>query len=266
MTEPAPTGKLCASVPLEVRDHRKTQWYWIDNGVYERYGAQVGLAGLGLYLALAKYVNREEGSCYPSLATLAEKCGSTPKTIAEHLRVLHDKGLIHVDLRPGRSPLITLLPIVNRAPDPDPSKKDQCPCCSLTAKQPQPTEKLEVPVPDAQNVTRVESTEEPSPEPKRELNSLSGSMVQGEGKPAPVMMTETLTVPDPATTSPHAITDETREALCESGLAGIRGILANLSRIDAVRLEMQGCNHPRRDETGTACAVCYEILEPAAAD
>jgi DNA-binding transcriptional regulator YhcF (GntR family) len=53
-------------------------------------------------LALADNAN-DEGMCYPSLRTVATKCGMHPRTVLRAIESLESEGHLSRDLRPGRS-------------------------------------------------------------------------------------------------------------------------------------------------------------------
>lgn len=58
-------------------------------------------------LALADNAN-DEGTCYPSLSTLARKCSMTARSVRRNLRDLEAAGLVRSEDRDGRSTVYTL--------------------------------------------------------------------------------------------------------------------------------------------------------------
>jgi biotin operon repressor len=52
-----------------------------------------------ILLALADFANTESGDCFPSLPTLAKKCGISKKTLCKHLNSLRAQGVVKT--RPG---------------------------------------------------------------------------------------------------------------------------------------------------------------------
>jgi hypothetical protein len=59
-------------------------------------------------IALAHYANWEWGHCFPSAQTIANDCECTEKTVRTKLEYLVQKGLISIQQRPGKTPVITL--------------------------------------------------------------------------------------------------------------------------------------------------------------
>src|SRR5262245_29194536 len=150
--------------PIEGRSMRERPWFWIANEVADRYGAQIGLAGLGLYAALARYADNTSGEAWPSLATLAQRYDCDQRTIATHLAVLVDAHLIHVQYRPGRSPLITLLTLTAKS---DPCKKCEGEAVPLSSSPgPRPAAQEPTVLPPTKNVRdkSLEKTPEKNPQ------------------------------------------------------------------------------------------------------
>lgn len=84
---------------MEVRDKRKDNWFWIDNIILERYGAEIGPYGIALYCALCKYASNETQTSYPSQASLGKLLGMTPPTVRAALKKLVECGLVEYEHR-----------------------------------------------------------------------------------------------------------------------------------------------------------------------
>ena len=63
------------TTPVQVRSHRRVQWFWIDNAVLDTYGPTLGPIGLALYMALCRHASSTTGKCWPSLERLSRQCG-----------------------------------------------------------------------------------------------------------------------------------------------------------------------------------------------
>lgn len=66
------------------------------------------LAKLVLF-ALSQYANWQTGICWPSAATLAADCECSERSIRYKLDYLAEQGIILIEDRPGRSPMIQLM-------------------------------------------------------------------------------------------------------------------------------------------------------------
>jgi Helix-turn-helix domain len=94
---------------LQVRSHRRAQWFWIDNDVIDAHAQAIGPIGVALYCALARHCNHKTSQCYPSFGRLGRQLGLTPLTVSRYVQRLVDRRLITVEARPGHPALITLL-------------------------------------------------------------------------------------------------------------------------------------------------------------
>ncbi len=47
----------------------------IDNSIIDDCAAQIGIYGLGIYVAIKRHLNQKTGDCYPSYQTIARKLG-----------------------------------------------------------------------------------------------------------------------------------------------------------------------------------------------
>jgi len=105
--EPLETTDTSAEV--QIRSHRRAQWFWCDNDLIDAHAQTIGAIGVALYVALARYANHKTGQCWPSMERLSAQLGMTPLTTRRYLRRLVERGLIAVELRPGHTARITLL-------------------------------------------------------------------------------------------------------------------------------------------------------------
>ena len=111
MTQTPHTTPVPEDAPLQVRSHRRAQWFWVDNTVLDTYGPALGPIGLALYMGLCRYANSTTGKCFPSLVTLSRQCGISVISASRHLKDLVACGLIQIEPRPGTTAMITLLHI-----------------------------------------------------------------------------------------------------------------------------------------------------------
>lgn len=77
----------------QVRDNRKCNWFWADNSIIDTYAAKIGPYGVLVYMLLCRMAN-EQGTCWPSLATISEKIGVSETTVKKSLAVLVEHGLV----------------------------------------------------------------------------------------------------------------------------------------------------------------------------
>ena len=107
-------------VPFIVRDRRRKGFFTIDNELLDRYGDELGPYGLAVYMALARFAN-QEGSCWPSLATIARKTGMSRPQVIREIAKLKALALIAVEHQIGKkgehtSNLYILLDMTTLAP------------------------------------------------------------------------------------------------------------------------------------------------------
>lgn len=85
---------------MQVRDMRSTHWFWMDNAILDIYGPQLGAYGIAVYTALCRMANAN-GTCWPSLNTLASTIGISRSTVIRSLEKLESLGLISISHRNG---------------------------------------------------------------------------------------------------------------------------------------------------------------------
>lgn len=98
-------------------------YFSLDNDVIDHHAKTIGIIGVGLYTALARYANRKTGACWPSIGRLANLLDCARSTIKIYLRKLVEVGLItitprHDEAGDATSHLYTLL-------DPSPTAMDR---------------------------------------------------------------------------------------------------------------------------------------------
>ena len=263
LTEDACTCAM-PDAPLQIRSIGKG-WLWINNAVYDRYATQLGIEGLGLYVALARYANNKTAQCWPSLSRLATEMGTEVAVLEQALDRLTAAGLLHRSQQPGKGTVLTLL-----APPPEvPAAPAVCP------------------LPPTPIVSRTcEDVREQNPEEKKTFVSLSSPPQKQHKEQTRVReMDETSSWSQPPVTFGSVVRPD--EALAAAQLspedyatfyAEVKGLLmaegvkefclttpvieAKMSLIldQQVRVQVQdGCLHEHVD-TANVCNDCGEVL------
>jgi hypothetical protein len=94
---------------IRIRDKRTTRRFFVDNVILDVYGEQLGPYGLATYMALCRFADIKEQTCYPSIQTIADTIGAGTSKTRESLRTLEELELIHTEHRPRSSSIYTLL-------------------------------------------------------------------------------------------------------------------------------------------------------------
>ena len=267
-------------IPVQIRSIRTTRWLWIDNTVYDHYATQLGLEGLGLYVALARYANNKTAQCWPSLPRLATEMGTEVALLEEALHRLEAAKLIHIGHHPTKGTILTLLkPSADTLPAPAPvpvaptlpsracedelnSKQDlkNKPCSSLREEE-QP-ERKEQPLRCAPAAGKKEYNH-----PDDETSSWTKPPVAWTAqRPDALLATAQLSPDDYATC--YAAAKATLIAEGVKALCLITPIIeARMTSLLAPRVSMQsrseGCLHEHVD-TNETCNDCGEVLTPVA--
>ena len=71
----------------------------IENSIINECLPRIGLAGLGVYVVLKKFLNQKSGQCNPSYQTIARKAGVDRSTIIRYVKKLKAVNLIDPQLR-----------------------------------------------------------------------------------------------------------------------------------------------------------------------
>ncbi len=72
---------------ITIRDLRKGDWYWISKVLLDEYGSTIGPIGIAVYNCLAEHAN-QEGFCFPSHQTIANKIGASISSVQRGIRQL----------------------------------------------------------------------------------------------------------------------------------------------------------------------------------
>jgi Helix-turn-helix domain len=71
----------------------------IENSIINECLPRIGLAGLGVYVVIKKFLNQKSGQCNPSYQTIARKAGVDRSTIIRYVKKLKTVNLIDPELR-----------------------------------------------------------------------------------------------------------------------------------------------------------------------
>ena len=145
-------------------------YFSLDNALIDHLAKTIGIMGVGLYTALARYANRKTGECWPSIGRLAHLLDCARSTIKIYLGKLVEVGLItitprHDEAGDSTSHLYTLL-------DPSPAAIDRRHAAHAAAVAAAPEGgrlTADLPPADCQPTGRLPADPEPSiPEPTEE--------------------------------------------------------------------------------------------------
>jgi len=96
---------------IEIRDIRDPGWFYIDNEIIDKYGAELGVYGIAVYTILARHAHHSSQRAWPSVSTMAERLGTARRKIIEAIEKLEELNLIKVERSRGRSNIYTLLKV-----------------------------------------------------------------------------------------------------------------------------------------------------------
>jgi pyocin large subunit-like protein len=82
----------------ELRDGRERGWWWVDNETSSHWRAKLGPIAWSVYTLLIEMAGND-GNCWPSYATTAERCGISRRSAVSAVRALVDAGLVAVTER-----------------------------------------------------------------------------------------------------------------------------------------------------------------------
>jgi hypothetical protein len=71
----------------------------INNSIIDDCAAQIGIYGLGIYVAIKRHLNQKTGDCYPSYQTIARKLGIDRSTVIRYVKKLKALNLLSPLLR-----------------------------------------------------------------------------------------------------------------------------------------------------------------------
>lgn len=79
-----------------VRDFRSARFFWLDNEVVDIFLPQIGPTAFAVYAYLSRFVSNETQTCWPSMATMAERLQLSKSTIHRSLQVLTEAKMLRV--------------------------------------------------------------------------------------------------------------------------------------------------------------------------
>lgn len=83
-----------SSLPIEIRDTRKKQQFILDDLIIDQYAKEIGVYALCVYSVIARHVDKNQQS-YPSVETIAEKLGISPRTVMRAIPKLVKCKMVH---------------------------------------------------------------------------------------------------------------------------------------------------------------------------
>ena len=83
---------------MEITSRRNHPFYIVDNALLDIHGHQLKPNGIAVYNALCRFADRE-GTCYPSIQTIARKIGIGRSTVIKAIQTLVSLGLVEVETR-----------------------------------------------------------------------------------------------------------------------------------------------------------------------
>lgn len=97
------------------RDKRSCNWFWVDNSFIKDWAKNFGPTTSAVYMALCMFASEENGSCYPSMTTLADMLGTSRQTILNSLKKLEESEVIDIEHGKGEGNpnIYTINPLSN---------------------------------------------------------------------------------------------------------------------------------------------------------
>lgn len=80
---------------MKIEDNREGGFFWADNEIIDKYGAELGPFGIAVYMALSRHANRNR--CFPSFGGIAKRIGASRPTVVKAIKKLEELGLISVE-------------------------------------------------------------------------------------------------------------------------------------------------------------------------
>jgi hypothetical protein len=91
-------------------------WFQVENAVFDHGAELLGANGLLVYCCLLRHQN-SKGECWPSMPTLARKCGLSRATVARAIAHLRENGAVSVlSGGTGRANVYRIHPIFGEVP------------------------------------------------------------------------------------------------------------------------------------------------------
>lgn len=85
-------------MPIQVRDNRGSNWFWLHNAVVDVHGARLGPYAGWIYVALCPHSNTEQ-TAWVSHRKMAEETGISDRKLRDELKRLEVLGLITIEQR-----------------------------------------------------------------------------------------------------------------------------------------------------------------------
>lgn len=85
-------------MPIQVRDNRGGNWFWLHNAIVDMHGAQLGPYAGWIYVALCRHSNMEQ-TAWVSHRKMAEETGISDRKLRDELKRLEVLGLITIEQR-----------------------------------------------------------------------------------------------------------------------------------------------------------------------
>src|SRR5215204_1140755 len=79
--------------------HAITPHTRIDNSIIDDLASQIGIYGLGIYVAIKRHLNQKTGDCFPSYQTIAKKLRIDRGTVIRYVKKLKAFNLLDPQLR-----------------------------------------------------------------------------------------------------------------------------------------------------------------------
>jgi len=84
--------------PIEIRDLRNGEWYWIHRAVIQDYASRIGAVGVAVYNLLASMADSGQ-LCFPSQKYMAKCLGYSRATVNKTIKRLEVACLIKIEKR-----------------------------------------------------------------------------------------------------------------------------------------------------------------------
>jgi GntR family transcriptional regulator len=79
--------------------HAITPHTRIDNALIDNLAGQIGIYGLGIYVAIKRYLNTKTGDCFPSYKTIAKKLHIDRGTVIRYVKKMKELNIISPEWR-----------------------------------------------------------------------------------------------------------------------------------------------------------------------
>jgi Helix-turn-helix domain len=85
---------MATITPLKHTPHTR-----IENSIIDNLASQIGIYGLGIYVAIKRHLNQKTGDCFPSYQTIAKKLHIDRGTVIRYVKKLKAFNLLDPQLR-----------------------------------------------------------------------------------------------------------------------------------------------------------------------